>query len=236
MIVEWPSILKIHEHIIPKLEKNVSSSGPSLSGQEDVVVSDAGFWRYRINTLFWDVKVQGDVNRLAAWISFIDNCQVRANRVRVPILCNGYDIIATSGKEALRSALSGVGVPHSDTAFHSDGSGYDQSICSAVVVARVQSGATSMLLNFPSGFVPQNPNPFSNGDSFYRIKTATLVSGTIYEITFLPRLRQACGVGAEFSFDKIFCLMRLTDEAATLIPQDPTMVSSAQLDFNEALV
>jgi hypothetical protein len=235
MIIEWPSILKNHQHILPKLDKNVSSSGVTLSGQENVVISDAGFWRYGFTTMIWNPRFALDANRLAAWISFIDDCEVRANRVRVPIYCVGYDIITTSGFEALRASSDASGVPHSDLTLHSDGTGYGQSLCSASVVQGATVGATSLRLTFPQGMVPSPSNPFSNGDSFYRIKRATKVSGTTYDVTFLPRLRTAVKAGQEFSFDQIYCLMRLTDEAMARVQQDPTMVSSINLEFTEAL-
>jgi hypothetical protein len=236
MIVAWPEVLRNHQHIIPKLDKNVSSAGVSLSGQEFIVVSDAGFWRYSISTMFWDPRFLGDANRLAAWVSFIDDCEVRANRVRVPIYCVGYDIISTSGLESLRTSIAASGVPYSDLALHADDVGYDQSLCAAKVVFGAPAGVTSLRLTFPTGMVPTPPNPFSNGDSFYRVKRVSKVSGTTYDITFLPRLRAAVSAGQEFSFDKIFCLMRLTDESLARAQQDPTMVSSVQLEFTEALL
>jgi hypothetical protein len=230
-IIDWPSELKNHRHAMPWLEKNVASSGASLSGVERVLVSDAGRWRYGFSTMIWNKKSTLDVQRIRLWRAFITLAEGRGNIVRVPINDTGVTRDITPGAGVATSA-DNPSVPHSDGSYHSDLAGYDQPM---VPVPSGGRGATTLKVTFASSFVPMPGHFFSVHDRLYAIKTATVVSGSTYQLTFAPRLRLPVAQGSTVNFETLTCLMRLSEESLARVEQGPDFSSNIDLDFTEAI-
>lgn len=230
-IFDWPARLKPNNATIPWLEGNVASAGPSLSGQERFIASDAGRWRYGFTV---PLRKRDDV---LAWRAITGLVEGRAYLIRVPI-CDGlFDPAAVAGiRSSLLASIGSNGVPHSNGAYFSNGAGYAVSLSTATVAAFAGQGATSIRITMPTGLRPDPGQFFSDGDRIYKVKTATLVSGTTYTVTFTPRLRQAIQGGADISFDRLRCLMRIADDEAIRTELALLRYGEIAIDFVEALV
>lgn len=229
-IIDWPSSLRPNNSVIPWIEGNVASAGASLTGQERVIQTDAGRWRYGFTV---PIRTR---NHALAWRALTGLTEGRAHLIRVPI-CDGlFDPAAVAG---VRSALVRDyrnGLPHGDGALFDDGAGYAAALTTATAYGNAGAGATSITLDMPTGLRPDPGQFFSDGDRFYKIKTATLVSGTRYTLTFVPRLRAAITNGTELSFDRLSCLMRFSDDGVLRTDLASLRYGEIAVEFVEVLL
>ena len=231
IIIDWPANLKPNHALIPYIENNTTSSGSSVTGIERLVSTDAGRWRYGFRV---PIKTQAEV---LSWRALMALTETRANIIRVPIEDCRYDVASTSGiRAAVRSLIPDAGIPHSDGALHSDGSGYSQSFVTGKCIALASQGSTAMTMTLPVGAVPQIGQMFSNGDNLYRVKSARLVSGATYTLKFEPRLRSVAATGSEFRFDDMSCLMRFSYDAVSRVEMQLLKFTDLELDFVEAVI
>jgi len=231
-IYDWPLVLGNHGHTLPYLEKQVASSGATLSGNERVIGTDAGRWRYTLQTRIWSKKFAGDADRLLAWRGFMALVQGRLNLIRVPFF-DSSDFIAANG---LPASLTAGQIPYSNGKLHSNGMGFAGPGVNGTASVTA-AGATTTQLTLPTGVVIQPGQWFSDGDRAYQIQSVALVSGTTYTVQFVPRLRAAFTAGQVVRFTKISCVMRLVDESIQRVPMTPASVlGQIDLDFTEALL
>lgn len=230
-IIDWPAALIKYQQVMPWLEKNVASSGASLSGVERVVATDAGRWRYGFSTMIWNKKNVDDVSRILAWRAFITLAEGRGNIIRVPINDIGVTRDIQFGAGIAVSA-DNPSLPYSDGTYHSDGTGFTQAFSPPLSGGQ---GSTTIKITFASAFVPQPGHFFSVNDRLYAIKTVTLVTGSTYQLTFAPRMRAPVAEGDTIHFETLTCLMRLTDESLARVEQPLHLVSNIDLDFTEAI-
>lgn len=226
-IIDWPANLKPNSAMFPVLERNTASAGVSVTGQERLIATDAGRWRYGFRV---PVRRRDEV---LSWRALMAQAEGRTFMLRVPICDSLYDPAF-----AIRSAISRAnasGVLHSDSAPFGDGAGYALSLVNAVVTATVASGATSITVTMPTGLTVQPGHFFSDGDRLYQVKTATLTTGTTYALTFRPRLRVEIPTGHEVSFDRLFCTMRFAGDDMLDVEQELRRFSELSLTFVEAL-
>ncbi len=59
------------------------------------------------------------------------------------------------------------------------------------------------------------------------------ISGSIYDLTISPPLRETLTANQEVSFDRLICQMRLEDASAAAVMQDPAFMGEISLDFVE---
>ncbi len=228
---EWPELLRHHADSEPWLENQARSAGRTFTGQERIVGSDAGFWRYQITTMAWGPE------QIVLWRHLMAQVEGRLGVIRMPIWDQRQDVVALSGLESVRQAIPAAGIPYEGVdgdALHAENVGFAADLSSSVVINAVAARATSLRTILPLGMTPYPGQHFSDRRRLYRIKSATLVSGTTYDLTFLPTLRDPIASGAEISFDQLFCLMRLADETAQNIARDPTWALRWPLDLVEA--
>lgn len=86
------------------------------------------------------------------------------------------------------------------------------------VVNPVAVGATSAVLNMAVGADPEPGMFFSVGERLYNIATATASSGDMFNITFLPNVRDAISGGATVEFAHPICRCRLTEDRGMALP------------------
>lgn len=227
-IIDWPANLSYFGADIPVLSQGLASAGAALTGQERFVATNAGRWRYgcrvRLNTR----------DKVIAWRALLVQCQWRANRVRVPILDWFNSPAAVAG--LVKPGDGRPDIPHSDESTHSDGSGYAAESSAALAVAAAAAGAASLQVTMATDQRPDPGQFFSDGDWLYMIRTSSLVSGTTYDVTFSPTLRQAIPAGASISFDRLFCLMRFESNDVMRAEQDVTLTAELSLSFTEAIL
>jgi len=99
-----------------------------------------------------------------------------------------------------------TGVPHSDGTPFSDGSLYASASIVSVVAADAAIRATTIRVEFDSDSVPLGGEFFSLGygagmNELHVTTGATLVSGNVYDLTFLPPLRAAHTAGETVNWD-----------------------------------
>lgn len=227
-VIDWPAVLKPARITLPVLEKNIASAGVSLTGQERFIATDAGRWVYGIS-----VPLRSR-SAVMAWRGLLAQTEGRQFLIRVPFCDCQYDPATLAG---IRHTLAAGGtLTHSDDTTFSDGTGYAAALVTATVDEAAVEGATSISVTMPTGLVPESGHFFSDGDRAYQVKTATLTSGTSYDLTFRPRLRADIAEGAEVSFDRIHCLMRLADDVMQFTDLDLMRFGQLDLQFLEALL
>lgn len=229
-IIDWPPVLRPTLAYIPMLEKNSASGGVSLTGQERLVSTDSGRWRFGVN-----IPIRNREEMLA-WRSLVAMCEERQNLIRLPICDMRYDPAALAGFRKTLAPFPDNGIPHSDGTRHSDGTGYANSIINSVVKARAGQGQTAIRVQMPTGMIPYPGHFFSDGDRLYRVKAASLVSGSTYRLNFSPRLRLAIEENAEVSFDRLSCVVRFASEDMLFTAMNLLKFSDLDLEFTEALV
>lgn len=229
-VYDWPATLEPVDAMIPMLESNAASAGRSVSGQERFIVTDAGLWRYgfRINLR--------TPHQILSWRAILAVADGRVNPIRVPI-CDGlFDPSAMAGvRGGIVRTIRADRVTYDGGVTHSDGSGFGPSITLGTVASTRGAGQTSIRVTLLAGMAPQPGQYFGDDDRFYVIKSATLVSGTTYDLTFLPRLRQTIAGGSEVRFDKLKCLMRIADEDSIRTELRTLRYGEINVSFVEAI-
>ena len=226
-VVNWPSSLRPNHSMIPMLERNTASAGVSISGQERLVATDAGRWRYGFR-----VPVRNR-QQVLAWRALVAQAEGRSNLIRVPICDSQYD-----PARDVRSAIARTypaGIPYSSGTFHSSGMGFAISLVNATVASFAGIGATSITLAMIGDYVPEPGHFFGDGDRLYQVKTATLTTGTTYALTFLPRLRDPMFANDAVRFDRLSCLMRFASDDMLEVEQELRRFSELNVQFVEAL-
>lgn len=215
--VMWPLNMKPGEVMFHPNQVS-RSGGRSVSGQEQVVVSSAGFWRAKLifNTLQRERQAKRS-NLHMTWRAMLAILEGRSNRV----LIGPYDDANTPDK------LSGISyaalTSFSDGTTFSDGSEFSQFGTPAEVGAAVSRGAMTLTANMIGSHVPQPGQYFGTYDRLYLIKRATLLpynsppSHPQYNLLFWPPLRADLPIGYTLNFDTPVCDMRFaTDETGEL--------------------
>lgn len=225
-IIDWPlAALRPQNALVPYLEQNIASSGSTLTGQERLVASDAGRWRYGFS-----VPVRNR-HQAVAWRALVSLAEGRGNLIRVPV-CGGG-----SSAHGLDMPLAShpSGVRYSNGTRHQGGQGFAQSGLTATVAALAPAGATSARLTLQRPAVLHAGFYFSDGDRLYAVKTATLVSGSTWDVTFLPRLRASLQPATEVGFDRLYCVMRIASEDMLRVERELLRFSQIDIEFIEAL-
>lgn len=228
-IVDWPELLKPLSGSIPRLEMLGATGGTSITGQTRYIKSPAERWRYRFRVKLWSR------NEHLTWRAVAALSDGPVGLMRVPFSDCRYSLYSSTGGPA--SAFITGSVPHSDDTPHgTDDTPYGQGGIDGFVAAGALAGATSLTVTLSVPVAPQPGQFFSDGNRAYVIKTATLVSGSTYDLTFGPRLRSEISGGGFINFDRISCLMRLTSEDLMDVEKQAMKFGFLELDFAEALL
>lgn len=228
-VLDWPDILKPLSGSIPHLELLGATGGPSITGQTRYVKSPAERWRYRFRVKLWS-RAEHITWRAIAAIS-----DGPVNLIRVPFCDARYSLYSSTGGPA-SSFLSGTALHSDDSPHGTDDTPYAQGGIDGALTVAAPIGATSLTVAIVVAVAPQPGQFFSDGDRAYMIKSATLVSGSTYTLTFGPRLRSAIPAGYLINFDRISCVMRLTSEDIFDVEKQAMKFSAVDLDFVEALL
>lgn len=225
-IIDWPGTLVPVHTATPWLEKQIASSGATLTGQERVVVTDAGRWRYAMS-----VPIRKP-QQVLAFRALMALTQGKAGLIRVPFCDCRQDVSA--GLPLPKAAPNGVA--HSDGAPHADGTGYEQVAITAMVATSAATGATSVQLTLPSYITLQPGQMFSDGDRAYVVQSVAPVTGSTYTVRFLPRLRAPLAAMSFVDLDRLSCVMRLTSEDALRADLQLHRFADLEFDFTEAIL
>lgn len=199
------------------------SGPPSVSGRTQVIASDAGIWK----VTFDQVPVV-DEQKVHAWRGICMLMEGRLNPILVPYT-RRYQPVPTGAEEA---GLFDP-VPHSDTAFFSDGSGYVGQVIDVTLAGSVALRAVSATINVAYAGLLQPGQHFSIGERLYRLKTVVYVSEGSAAITFRPPLREPATSGTRLEFDNPVCRMKLASDAEMDLPLDYYLYGFPTVNFVE---
>lgn len=228
----WPTLVLPPQSIMFARGNMSRSGGPSVIGNEQVVVSYSDRWTARLTT---KLTRMDQVLRMRGLMAAADG---RANTWLIPT-CSGFQ---TFTSEALPRAVGFDAVPRptfSDAATFSDGSTFaEQELVLGTLTAPASIGARSIVVHMTD----QAPQPswgqyFSIGQRLYVIVSCLPDPGgaaDTYDIEFRPGLRAVASIGEVVDFSKPACLMRLATDGEGAIDLDLLRFASVTLNFVEA--
>lgn len=225
-IIDWPGVLKPIDATIPFLSDSVTSSGPTITGNEGVVEGLAARWNYGFRFKIWT----RDEHLL--WRAIMARARGRAVNFRVPICdCKFSPRFAGVDANISTQAL----VPHSDNTPHSDDTPFDQDGTASTLTNAAAAGATQITVTTVASIDIHPGHYVSDGNRFYSISSSTQLNATTWSLTVAPRLRKAIPAGAALSFNRIFCLMRLTEDSSLNVSAELLKFADHQISFIEAV-
>lgn len=230
MIIDWPTNLQFKSQDIPVLVGRGASSGRGMTGAERVVSTDAGYWQLGVSFMLKDASDD------LAWRAVLANLEGRSNVLRLPVIdvrTTPADLAGT--RATLEAAIRSAGITYSDGTTHSDGTAMTQSLLSANATIAYAAGVTTMNLDMPTGYAPSIGQFFSDGSHLYQVKSFTRVVGRRYTVSFRPRLRVDAYDGSQFSFDRLYCLVRVEKEEQLGATQVPGWFADVSLTLVEAV-
>lgn len=196
--VVWPEAVLKATAGKSKVTATTIGGGRSLSGLEQVVANDAGFWRLTMA----NISVRSNAH-VEVWNAIEVQLQGRSGTVVVPMLdCMRSPWPTVDGK-----LLASYGdIPFSDDALFSDGVGFYQPVIVADASSGIAERATSGTIRISYGGTLAAGMHFSVGERGYRIQrvlsTTDLGGGVAsYTITFWPPAREAIEAGTALNLD-----------------------------------
>lgn len=199
----WPvALLPRSVDFMP--EQQSRSGGLSLTGSEQITVSNSGRWRARVT-----VAIRGEARNLALR-AFVAQMEGRVGTVLVP-KWERYRPANVNGREF--SQVNGVGYSCDD--FNFDLSGFGQSDhVAATLAASAAAGTTQVGLTLLDGEGPRPGHYFGIGQRIYRVQHVWQEDeGDPTQVRFWPRLRSAAASGVTAILDRPVCLMRFADDS-----------------------
>lgn len=209
--VEWPTCILRPTGGAPKPTARGISGGVSITGLEQVVMSDAGFWRLTMTGV-----VVNNYDRRLAWDGIAGILNGRAKTALIPALVMGTAPWPIVG--GVRVTTAGPDQPHSDGTFFSDGTGYSQRVIEASLETGIALRGTFATIRIASGSALMSGMHFSVNERLFRILTVTNertdTGSTLFDVTLWPPAREAVGAGSVLEFaHPVFRARLATDDA-----------------------
>lgn len=221
----WPAAL------LPRIvdfhpETQTRSGGLSITGSEQLTVSNAGRWRAKVT-----VSVRGEVSNLALR-AFVVAMEGRAGTVLVP-KWERFRPRNVNGREFSQVPTAGYGCDE----FNFDLSGFGQSdYTHATLAANAASGATQISVDLLDGEGPRPGHYFGMGQRLYRSSTVwQLEESDPTQIRFWPRLRAPGVIGGKVIIDRPVCLMRFAQDDTGEAALSRAGSGRVTFDFVEAI-
>ena len=210
MTVVWPRDMLVPRDWLPPTLINQTVSGPaSLTGRQQVIGADAGYWKIE----FANIPVHG-AERIRKWHELEALIEGRLNPVLVPVYIGDR----------------GPG----DEPFFGDGSGFsDHPDITAHVHSSAAVRATTLQINVTYGGPLKAGMPFSIGVRLYRITSVVAQSGDLHTVTVRPPLREVVAGGTAVEFNRPVCKCRLASDNAMDLPLAFNRYGFASVSFVE---
>lgn len=224
MNVRWPSdVLPPRKVMVDPVYATISA-GRSITGVEQIVAGDAGYWAITLDEIPCAKRVQKQVGRALSV-----QMNGRLGLMDVPI----YDQASAPG-------VGGFLGPFGDGGTFGDGGLFETAGITASIVGAVALGAVSMSINLAVGSTLQPGQHFSvmgaTKQRLFRLKTTSLLTGTTYAVTVWPPTREAIPDGSDANFSDPRCTCRAkTDAEFQSFVDDYAGRTLAKVDFEEAL-
>lgn len=220
--MQWPATIVPRQAMFHP-DTPSRSGGLSMTGSEQVTVSNAGRWRARIEA---PIMEEESVLTLRA---FLAQMQGRAGTVLVP----KWELFGPRDVNGKR--FNHVEATNVDLNF--DLSGFGQSeYTHASLSASAALGATRISVTLLNGEGPRPGQYFGIGQRLYLCQSVWQANvGDPTTIQFWPRLRTAAELGERVILDRPVCLMRLSEDNSGELMLDLGRWGNATLDFVEAI-
>jgi hypothetical protein len=231
MSITWPGILKPLEVTTHPVPMNVG--GPiSAAGLQQLVGTDAGFWRLTLG----GVPIR-TADQVREWRWLV----VAAKGGLEDIIVGVHDCRQAPRPIKGRGVRTG-GTPHSDGALFSDGSGYSESLVRMSLHADAAQRATTITINIAIAGEVRRGMFFSIANRLYMVMSVptVLVTGGAFgagrRISFAiwPPLRSAASAGAAVEFGEPKATMRMTDPDSGLLNLRSGRFGDPSIDLVEA--
>jgi hypothetical protein len=207
------------------------SGGQSFTGAEQILVSPTARWRASVTIPIADRR-HGPAERQNLVLAYRSmRAGGRASVIIVPCQ-DGRGPAHRAGIVPCGIA----GVPHSDGAPFSDGTGHHQAYTGAVLAADAPLNATQIALTIPAGLTPLPGMRFSPPDNrLHQIDDVLgLESGATWIVRIGPWLRAAYPAGTIMDFDFPRCRMRMASDDTGQLNLSMNKFGSPSIEFDEA--
>lgn len=225
MTIAWPLQLRVRSSSFhPDVPSR--SGGLSITGFEQVTVSNAGRWRASVT-----LPLHRE-HQVLAYRALISQMQGRVGTILVPHF-QAYRPRDINGRKFSTSRAASYGENGSN--FDLSGWGQEE-YTHATLEIGAALGATQISLNLVSGEGPQPGHYFGIGERLYlahAVWQETPTSPT--QVRFWPRLREPATAGTRVILDRPVCRMRLADDGSGEVSFDLARFGDATLSFVEAV-
>lgn len=224
--ISWPPLL-IPRQAAFTLDTMSRSGGLSMTGSEQITVSNAGRWKARL-----DIPVARE-NRVLALRSLLAQLEGRAGTVLVP-KWERYGPRDANGKRLAQMATAG----YENCGLNFDLSGFGQTEeVHATLASAAGAGATQISIALATGIDGPRPGQyFGIGQRLYLCQSVWQdEEGDPTQVRFTPRLRTSASGGERVIIDRPVCLMRLDSDEGGDTMLDRGIYGTATFDFVEAI-
>lgn len=224
--INWPAA------VFPKSamfhpDNQSRSGGVSLTGSEQVTISNAGRWRARASG---PILTEESV---LAWRSFVSLMEGRAGTVLVPKWDN-YGVRDMNGREFSEVSIASYG----DDTLNFDLSGFGQSddIVHAQLAVPAALNATRLSVTVNDGAGPRPGQYIGIDQRLYMVQLAwEEEEGDPLQVQIWPRLRAAAAIATRVVLDRPVCLMRFANDQTGELELDYGRWGSGGLELVEAI-
>lgn len=203
-----------------RIDARTRSGGETINGREQVVSNGLGRWVASVSFAAHDPT---SIRTIRALVAKLDG---RSNAVRIgPCDCS--------------NAPPGVplvgGIPYSDDAFHTDGSGFVQGGVPPKVIEEAAAGTYSVKIMVGSTLVPIPEGVYIGlAGRLYMVVGYTPLENETAELNLLPRLRATVPVDETVLWCGARCPMRFTSDDSGALPLTLARFGEATFDMVEA--
>lgn len=224
--ISWPALL-IPRQASFQIDVPSRSGGLSMTGSEQVTVSNAGRWKARL-----DIPLARE-NRVLAMRALLAQLEGRAGTVLVP-KWERYGPRDANGKRLAQLATAA----YENCGLNADLSAFGQDEFEhATLATSASAGATQISVTLAAGIDGPRPGQyFGIGQRLHLCQAVWQEDeGDALRVQFTPRLREAGTAGDRVILDRPVCLMRLASDDSGNVMLDAGRFGTATFDFVEAI-
>lgn len=221
--IEWPRSLRRVASTFHPLTLT-RSGGRTITGAEQIVSSDAGYWTASIAVLIRNTA------ELHLW-----------RAIQAQILGRTSTIYVGPENQIRQPAAAGAGyvipsgaVTHSDGSYFSDGSSYESGLSVGSLSGAVAVGGISGTIVMPAGQVLLVGQFFEVAKRLYVVRSSSLATTDTYAVTFWPRARSAWASGTPILMDNPRGTFRLSADTDATMDEGLGIPLSFKANFVEA--
>lgn len=188
MTILWSNVL-IPRSVSFRIHPLTQKGPPSFSGRPQVGAPDAGYWVATLSGF-----VLGEPEQLLEWRGIVASLQGGLEDVMI----SPYDHLNAPLVDGFPAVINGI--PHSDGAYFSDGSGYSQTTIKVALQGGLGERATRAVFRVIEAGLLKRGHYFSIGRRMYMLTHAPEYEGNLVSVRFLPPLREAAIHGVDIDF------------------------------------